>query len=131
MAEVNGIERLGGSGTPQESMDESAKAATGVPVDASKNHKYGHIRLDITNSVLPLDKLSSTPSFKDGLPPDTEVQIRSLSCELIQLAGKLLKLPQVKSLPNNCSPVFLVCPRAPTTYLLLQLKERAGECGLK
>ena len=56
---------------------------------------FGHIKLDISNSVLPLDKLSPTPSNKDGLSEETEMQIRSLGCELIQLAGKLLRLPQV------------------------------------
>ena len=58
---------------------------------------FGHIRLDISNSVLPLDKLSQTPSAKDGLSDEVEMQIRSLGCELIQLAGKLLKLPQVST----------------------------------
>ena len=57
--------------------------------------QYGHIRLDISNSVLPLDKLSSTPSSKDGLSEEMEMQIRSYGTELIQLAGKLLRLPQV------------------------------------
>ena len=57
--------------------------------------EYGHIRLDISNSVLPREKLASSPSANDGLAEDTELQIRSLGCELIQLAGKLLKLPQV------------------------------------
>ena len=56
---------------------------------------YGHIRLDISNSVLPLDKLSPTPSAKDGLSEEIEMQIRSMGCDLIQIAGKLLKLPQV------------------------------------
>jgi len=56
---------------------------------------FGHIRLDISNSVLPLEKLSATPSNKDGLNEEIEMQIRSLGCEMIQLAGKLLKLPQV------------------------------------
>ena len=58
---------------------------------------YGHIRLDISNSVLPLDKLSPTPSAKDGLSEEIEMQIRSMGCDLIQIAGKLLKLPQVSS----------------------------------
>lgn len=57
--------------------------------------KFGKIRLDIWNSVLPLDKLSQTPSQKDGLSADLEFQIRSLGCDHIQVAGKLLGLPQV------------------------------------
>ena len=63
-----------------------------------KEYSYGHIRLDISNSVLPLDKLNSpSPSVRDGMSQETETAIRSLSCELIQLAGKLLKLPQVRT----------------------------------
>jgi len=57
--------------------------------------QFGKIRLDIWNSVIPREKLLPTPSQKDGLSEDLETQIRSLGCELIQLAGKLLKLPQV------------------------------------
>ena len=59
---------------------------------------FGHIKLDISNSVLPAEKLKETPSEKDGLSKEDEFQIRSFGCELIQLAGKLLKLPQVKNL---------------------------------
>jgi hypothetical protein len=74
---------------------------TKVPVltlpssDLTAKEEYGHIKLDISNSVLPREKLASSPSANDGLIEDTELQIRSLGCELIQLAGKLLKLPQV------------------------------------
>ena len=54
------------------------------------------ILLDISNSVLPRDKLAETPSSKDGLPTESELQIRSLACDLLQIAGKLLKIPQVR-----------------------------------
>ena len=63
--------------------------------DMIAKEQFGHIKLDISNSVLPFEKLASTPSTNDGLSDDVEIQIRSLGCELIQLAGKLLKLPQV------------------------------------
>ncbi|TRY79418.1 hypothetical protein TCAL_02264 [Tigriopus californicus] len=56
---------------------------------------FGRIVLDISNSVLPLSKLNGTPSSLDGLSEDMEFQVRSLGCDLIQLAGKLLRLPQV------------------------------------
>merc|ERR1719348_859015 len=49
----------------------------------------------ITNSVLPLDKLSPTPSSADGMTSETEVDLRNIGCNLIQTAGKLLRLPQV------------------------------------
>ena len=70
------------------SNSQNANSAGGV-------RSFGHIRLDISNSVLPLDKLSPTPSGKDGLSEEVEMQIRSLGCEVIQLSGKLLRLPQV------------------------------------
>merc|ERR1712226_35205 len=64
-------------------------------IDMIPKDQFGHIKLDISNSVLPYEKLNQSPSSNDGLPDDVEIQIRSLGCELIQLAGKLLKLPQV------------------------------------
>jgi hypothetical protein len=74
---------------------------------------FGHIRLDISNSVLPLDKLSPTPSGKDGLSEEVEMQIRSFGCELIQLAGKLLKLPQVRLIFTFLLRFF---PKHPTIF---------------
>merc|ERR550539_2311929 len=64
-------------------------------IDMIPKDQFGHIKLDISNSVLPYEKLNQTPSSNDGLPDEIEMQIRSLGCEMIQLAGKLLKLPQV------------------------------------
>jgi hypothetical protein len=46
---------------------------------------FGRIVLDITNSVVPLEKLSPTPSSKDGLAEEVEAQLRSLACDLIQV----------------------------------------------
>ena len=74
----------------------SKPAVTGLSnSEQTVKEEYGHIKLDISNSVLPREKLATSPSANDGLVEDTELQIRSLGCELIQLAGKLLKLPQV------------------------------------
>lgn len=56
---------------------------------------YGKIVLTLENCILTdLDK--STPSEADGLDRETETDLRILGCELIQTAGILLKLPQVK-----------------------------------
>merc|ERR1712150_433343 len=76
-------------------MSTKAAVLTSASSDLTAKEEYGHIKLDISNSVLPREKLASSPSSNDGLAEDTELQIRSLGCELIQLAGKLLKLPQV------------------------------------
>ena len=63
---------------------------------AAKHAKpYGKILLTLQNCLLPEDKLVSTPSHLDGLDAETETDLRILGCELIQIAGILLKLPQV------------------------------------
>ena len=74
----------------------SAAASTATPDKEPSKQQYGRILLDISNSVLPRDKLAETPSSKDGLPTESELQIRSLACDLLQIAGKLLKIPQVR-----------------------------------
>ena len=81
--------KIGATPTPS-----PAPSAAGQTMEPPKQ-QFGRIRLDIWNSVLPREKLSPTPSQKDGLSEDLEKEIRSLGCDLIQLAGKLLKLPQV------------------------------------
>merc|ERR1719245_1489108 len=73
----------------------ASEAAPASEKDSSQKPQFGRIILDISNSVLPDDKLASTPSSKDGLPTESELQIRSLACDLVQIAGKLLKIPQV------------------------------------
>lgn len=56
---------------------------------------YGKIVLTLQNCLLPEEKFNSTPSHLDGLDAETETDLRILGCELIQIAGILLKLPQV------------------------------------
>merc|ERR1711972_1039234 len=59
------------------------------------NEKFGTVVLNISNSVLPLEKLSPTPSSLEGMTQAVEDDLRNLGCDLIQTAGKLLRLPQV------------------------------------
>ena len=87
-----------------EAVSAGATAATAAGTTSSsekeqKQQQFGRILLDISNSVLPRDKLAETPSSKDGLPTESELQIRSLACDLLQIAGKLLKIPQVRMQP--------------------------------
>ena len=52
------------------------------------------------NCLLPDDKLRFTPSMSSGLDTDTETDLRVVGCELIQAAGILLRLPQVRARPR-------------------------------
>lgn len=62
---------------------------------------FSSIILTLDNVLIPEDKLSPTPSMQDGLDLDTETDLRILGCELIQTAGILLKLPQVRHCSSN------------------------------
>jgi transcription initiation factor TFIIIB Brf1 subunit/transcription initiation factor TFIIB len=55
---------------------------------------YGKIVITLDNVLIPKEKLSPTPSFLDGLDPESEADLRIIGCELIQTSGILLKLPQ-------------------------------------
>ncbi|KAL5015182.1 hypothetical protein ScPMuIL_009452 [Solemya velum] len=56
---------------------------------------FSRVVLTLENVLIPYEKLSPTPSLVDGLDLDTETDLRILGCELIQIAGILLKIPQV------------------------------------
>lgn len=56
---------------------------------------FGKITLTLENCLLSDNKLQETPSQQDGLDKETETDLRILGCELIQISGILLKLPQV------------------------------------
>ena len=51
--------------------------------------------LTLDNCIIPRGRLLNTPSSKDGMSRDTEIDIRIKGCECIQSAGLLLKVPQV------------------------------------
>lgn len=54
------------------------------------------ITLTLDNCLIPKEKIICSPSVMDGLDENTETELRINACELIQTAGYLLKLPQVK-----------------------------------
>uniref|UniRef100_A0A7M5V6X3 Cyclin-like domain-containing protein n=2 Tax=Clytia hemisphaerica TaxID=252671 RepID=A0A7M5V6X3_9CNID len=60
-----------------------------------KEYDYDRILISLENCILPSERLDETPSMKDGLDRDTENDLRSFACEMIQIAGILLKIPQV------------------------------------
>ena len=61
---------------------------------------YSGVLITLENCLLPDDKLRFTPSMSSGLDTDTETDLRVVGCELIQAAGILLRLPQVRELPR-------------------------------
>lgn len=63
--------------------------------ETKKVYNYDDIIISLENCILPSEKLDETPSMKDGLDRDTENDLRFYGCELIQISGLLLKLPQV------------------------------------
>ena len=80
--------------SPAQTAESAGPAVTGGNQTEEKE-KFGPVILTISNSVLPLEKLSPTPSSLDGMSQAVEDDLRNLGCDLIQTAGKLLKLPQV------------------------------------
>lgn len=61
---------------------------------------YSGVLITLENCLLPDDKLRFTPSMSSGLDTDTETDLRVVGCELIQAAGILLRLPQVRAQPR-------------------------------
>ena len=80
--------------SPAQTAESAGPTVTGGNQTEEKE-KFGPVILTISNSVLPLEKLSPTPSSLDGMSQAVEDDLRNLGCDLIQTAGKLLKLPQV------------------------------------
>ena len=66
-----------------------------APPKPKKEYTYGDVFISLENCILPDEKLSETPSIKDGLEKESETDLRILGCEFIQTSGLLLKLPQV------------------------------------
>lgn len=69
--------------------------STNNSATAKNSWDYCGVFLTLDNELLPEERLSPTPSMKDGLDAETEQDLRILGCEFIQTAGILLKLPQV------------------------------------
>ncbi|XP_066462904.1 cyclin-L2 isoform X4 [Eleutherodactylus coqui] len=56
---------------------------------------YSGVLINLENCLISEEKCALTPSVGDGLDGETETDLRSVGCELIQSAGILLRLPQV------------------------------------
>jgi len=64
----------------------------------SKETPQVNFKISLEVPLMTPDRLYPTPSMKDNLPFEVEFDLRLMGCELIQTAGRLLKLPQVSSL---------------------------------
>ena len=56
--------------------------------------EFSSIVLNLENTIIPDERLRDTPSAKDGVSHELEVDLRITGCEYIQSGGTLLKLPQ-------------------------------------
>lgn len=79
----------------------AAPAGSGAPVPGPGavligDRLYSGVLITLENCLLPEHTLRFTPSMSSGLDPDTETELRVTGCELIQAAGILLRLPQVR-----------------------------------
>lgn len=79
------------------STPSSGSAAPGSQGVLIGDRLYSGVLITLENCLLPDDKLRFTPSMSSGLDTDTETDLRVVGCELIQAAGILLRLPQVRA----------------------------------
>ena len=71
---------------------QTSPKATSTVVAPSVQQPLVHVSLEI--QLFPAEKLYPTPSMAENLSFDDEFDLRVVGCELIQTAGRLLKLPQ-------------------------------------
>ena len=69
----------------------------GETAQESKETPQVNFKISLEVPLMTPDRLYPTPSMKDNLPFEVEFDLRLMGCELIQTAGRLLKLPQVSS----------------------------------
>lgn len=84
-----------------EKMATGSKVVNG-PAQIAKKYNYGDVRIMLENCILPKERLYTTPSMRDGLNKEVEIDLRIVGCEYIQVAGILLRLPQVLVFPVPC-----------------------------
>lgn len=79
----------------QEAQSLAAAVASSSNVQPQpQQQQQGILKVSLELPLLRNDQLYPTPSMADSLPFDVEFDLRLVGCELIQTAGRLLKLPQ-------------------------------------
>jgi hypothetical protein len=93
---------------PQSVTNTTSKLTTNALINLNNNVNNGttatttntalpiNLKISLKMELLPNEKLYPTPSMQDGLLFEDEFDLRLIGCELIQTAGRLLKLPQVR-----------------------------------
>ena len=71
------------------------KMSTSEQAKPEQKVEYAGVKLTLDNCLFPPEQLQVTPSEKEGLSTSVEEDLRYLGCEYIQIAGIMLKMPQV------------------------------------
>ena len=77
------------------SLNNAVNNSTTQATNAAPTAPPINLKISLKMELLPNEKLYPTPSMQDGLLFEDEFDLRLIGCELIQTAGRLLKLPQV------------------------------------
>lgn len=78
--------------SPKTPLVQTTSPKSTVAVTPAVQQPLVHVSLEI--QLFPAEKLYPTPSMAENLSFDDEFDLRVVGCELIQTAGRLLKLPQ-------------------------------------
>lgn len=73
----------------------TASIATTLATKTQEQKPSQIVQVSLSVQLFKPEKLYPTPSMADNLPFDVEFDLRLVGCELINTAGRLLKLPQV------------------------------------
>jgi hypothetical protein len=107
---------LANSSTPPSTTTMPAappQAATSIQTStAATATSLVNFKVSLSVPLMKSEQLYPTPSMKENLPFEVEFDLRLTGCELIQTAGRLLKLPQVSIVFLIYSFAYINIPRS-------------------
>eukprot|EP00122_Pirum_gemmata_P000301 Pgem_evm1s264 len=83
------------AGATTTTTDENVENEVKEKEKAKPINNFNYVVMRLENTILPDKQLLETPTQRDGIDSEAEIQLRLTGCELIQVCGRLLKLPQV------------------------------------
>lgn len=90
-------------------MERASATPTGSSSITPAEKEYAGVKISLENCLFPQEVFEETPSQKDGLEKTAENDLRRIGCEFIQIAGIMLKVPQVlMSLHLHCFISLLI-----------------------